>query len=223
MKTSRSRDIVIKGLLDSIMQGEIKPGDKLPSTENLAKTMGTSTLSAREALKNLESIGLVEIIHGRGMFMTRGLPVIEELLEARKAIESYNAMLAAKSIGKNELKALGELLEEMERAKTAGEADAFSEMDIAFHRLIGKAAGNRILLKTLVNIDGLFRYQQFAMNRLPDIIGNVTSRHREIYEALRKRDGGAASRLMTQHISEVVEYWKRHFTHPAIPNPGKAR
>ena len=94
MKIVRSSDVVIKNLLDLIMKGEIGPGDKLPSIEHLAKQMGTSIISAREAVQNLASIGLIEISHGRGTFMTEGAPVMEELFEARKVVESYSAMAA---------------------------------------------------------------------------------------------------------------------------------
>jgi len=68
MKTIRSSDVVMF-LLDLIMKGEIKPGGKLPSTGNLAKKIGTSFISAREAVQNLSAVGLVEIGHGRGIFM----------------------------------------------------------------------------------------------------------------------------------------------------------
>jgi GntR family transcriptional repressor for pyruvate dehydrogenase complex len=61
MKTMRSSDVVIKFLLDLIMKSEVKLGDKLPSIENLAKQIGTSVISAREAVQNLSAVGLVEI------------------------------------------------------------------------------------------------------------------------------------------------------------------
>ena len=68
MKIIRSSDVVIEFVLDLIIKGEVKPGDKLPSTENLARKIGTSVLSTREAVQNLASVGLVEISHGRGIF-----------------------------------------------------------------------------------------------------------------------------------------------------------
>ena len=72
MKPTKSSDVIIKVLLDLIMKGEIRPGDKVPSAENLAKNTGTSVISAREAVQNLAGIGLVEIMHGRGIFLTEG-------------------------------------------------------------------------------------------------------------------------------------------------------
>lgn len=210
MKTTRSSDVVIKSLLDLIMKGEIMPGDKLPSTENLAKQTGTSVISAREALQNLASIGLVEISHGRGIFLTEGTPVMEELLEARKVIESNTAMMAARNIDSEGLDYIENLLQKMEKSIKGGDFAAFSDMDYEFHLSIGKAAGNRILLKILENIKELLRYQLTTINRLPNVIKTSSLRHREIFDAMKKGDPDLAGSIMTQHITEVIESWKQN-------------
>lgn len=210
MKIIRSSGVVIKNLLDLIMKGEIKPGDKLPSTENLAKKMGTSVISTREAVQNLEIIGLVKISHGRGIFMTEGVPVIEELFEARKIIESYNATMAARNIDPDGLKNIEDLLKQMDKNIENGDIDSFSEKDYEFHLSIGKAAGNRILLKTLENIKDLLRYQQSIINRLPNIIRCSSLRHKEIFKAIKKGDPDSAGSIMTKHITEVIESWKKN-------------
>ncbi len=210
MKTTRSSDVVIKSLLDLIMKGDILPGDKLPSTENLAKQTGTSVISAREALQNLASIGLVEISHGRGIFLTEGTPVMEELLEARKVIESNTAMMAARNIDSDGLDYVEKLLQQMEKSIKSGDFAAFSDMDYEFHLSVGKAAGNRILLKILENIKELLRYQLTTINRLPNIIKTSSVRHREIFDAMKKGDPDLAGSIMTQHITEVIEFWKQN-------------
>jgi GntR family transcriptional regulator, transcriptional repressor for pyruvate dehydrogenase complex len=222
MKITRSSDVVIKFLLDLIMEGEVKPGDKLPSTENLAKKIGTSVISAREAVQNLSAVGLVEISHGRGIFMTEGAPVIEELFDARKIIESHNAMMAAQNIEPDGLKNLEDLLTEMDKDIERGDIDSFSEMDYEFHLSIGKAAGNRILLKVLENIKDLLRYQQSTINSLPDIIQSSSVRHREIFDAIKTGDPDLAGQVMTKHITEVIESWKKYVS-PIQEKKGKNR
>jgi GntR family transcriptional regulator, transcriptional repressor for pyruvate dehydrogenase complex len=210
MKIVRSSDVVIKNLLDLIMKGEIGPGDKLPSIEHLAKQMGTSIISAREAVQNLAAIGLIEISHGRGTFMTEGAPVMEELFEARKVVESYSAMAAAARAPEPESLAYMErLLDEMNEAIKDKEIERYSELDYEFHLAIGKAAGNRILFKTLENIKGLLRYQQFTINRLPNIIKISLQRHKEIFEAIKARNPQTAEASMTLHITEVIDSWKK--------------
>jgi GntR family transcriptional repressor for pyruvate dehydrogenase complex len=212
MKTIKSRDLVIKNLLSQIMKGAIKPGDKLPATEHLAKEMGTSILSAREAIQSLSAIGLVEISHGRGIFLTQGTPVIEELLEARKIIESYNAAMAAQNIAPDPLKRIENILDRMDREMETGDMESFSESDYEFHHAIGQAAGNRILFKTLENIKDLLRYQQSMINQLPHIIRRSAVRHRDIFNAIKRRDARAAGAAMTGHIVDVIDYWKEHYS-----------
>jgi len=167
MIITKSSDLVIRNLLDLAVKGRIRPGDKLPSTRSLAKQMGVSIVSAREAVQSLATIGLLEISHGRGIFLTEGAPVIEELLEARKVIESYNAMMAARNDDDSALALMKDLLEEMNKNIESGDIDAYSEADYEFHLLIGKAACNRILFKTLENVKDLLRYQQSVINRAP--------------------------------------------------------
>ena len=209
MKPIKSSDVIIKVLLDLIMKGEIRPGDKVPSAENLAKNTGTSVISAREAVQNLAGIGLVEIVHGRGIFLTEGAPVIEELLEARKVIESSTVIMAARNLNPESLEEMERLLEKMEASLAAGDTELFSELDYQFHFFLGKASGNRILLKTLENIKELLRYQQATINRLPDIIHISALRHREIFNAIKQGNPELAGVIMDKHISEVIHTWKK--------------
>jgi len=144
--------------------------------------------------------------------MTEGAPVIEELLEARKIIESHNAMMAAQYIDVGSLKKIEDLLAEMDEDIKRGDIDSFSEMDYEFHLSIGKAAGNRILLKVLENIKDLLRYRQSTINSLPNIIRSSSLRHREILGAIRTGDSNLAAQVMTKHIKEVIEAWKKHMS-----------
>ncbi|MHB8909470.1 MAG: FadR/GntR family transcriptional regulator [Syntrophales bacterium] len=209
MKPVRICDVVIKYLLDSIMRGEIPLGGKLPSTENLAKLTGTSIISAREAMKNLAWTGIVEICHGRGMFLTEGLPIMEDLLEARMVIESNSALKAAGKLDGAAQEKIEQMLQRMEEHSKEGDVEGFSEMDYEFHIYISKLAGSRILSRSLENIKELLYYQQSSINRLrPGIIKQSLIRHRELFAALKDGDAPLAASTMTQHIAEVIEFWK---------------
>jgi GntR family transcriptional repressor for pyruvate dehydrogenase complex len=205
----KASDVVIKYLLEGIVSGNLKPGDKLPSAESQAKLCGTSVLSTREALQSLATIGIIEISHGRGMFVTGGIPVIEDLLEARRVLESHNAMMAAKNLNALDIQALENLLKGMDEDLRTGDVEAFSEKDMEFHYTLGKASGNRILFKTLINIRNLLHYQMLTINRLPTVIERSSKRHWEIFKAIRKRDPELAGSLMSKHITEVIKTWKK--------------
>ncbi|MBP7527661.1 MAG: FadR family transcriptional regulator, partial [Syntrophorhabdaceae bacterium] len=75
----KTSDLVLNNLFDLIMKNEVKPGDKLLPAESMAKEFKISVASTREAVQSLATMGLVDIIHGRGIFLTEGRPIIEEL------------------------------------------------------------------------------------------------------------------------------------------------
>ncbi|MCX6260612.1 MAG: FCD domain-containing protein [Bacteroidia bacterium] len=203
-------DIVIRNLLDMIVSGTVKPGDKIPSTERIAKNTGTSVISAREAIQNLATIGIVEIQHGRGIFISNGGPVIKELLEARKVIESYNASMAAQHITDVRLKELEALLNLMDEDFKRMDIESYSRRDYEFHILIGKASENRILLKTLENIRGLVNYQLLAINKVPGNMEKSSALHWELFRAIANKNSKHASSIMDQHIDHAINAWKTY-------------
>lgn len=204
-------DIVARSLIESIIKGTFLPGDKLPSLDKIAKQNGTSVISAREAVQNLESLGLLEICHGKGIFVTEGLPIIEDLLEARRTLESYFAKTTAASCSAETLLKLEALIKGMDQDLAAGDTESFSAKDMEFHYTVAKAAGNRILFKTLFNIKNLLRYQLFTVNRRPNIIPRSANRHTEVFNAIKNKDPEKAHAWMWQHMSETIDTWKEHF------------
>jgi GntR family transcriptional repressor for pyruvate dehydrogenase complex len=202
--------LVVKKLLDLIVKGTVKPGDKLPSTDRIARETGTSIISAREAIKNLATIGVIEIRHGRGIFILNGRPVIEELLEARKVIECYNAMMAAQHADPQMLKDLEKLLVTMDEDIRRGDAESYSGKDYNFHLSLGMGSGNRILLKTLENIRSLLQYLLLAINRVPGNLEKSSLLHWGLFTAISNKDSGSASSIMAQHIDDATTAWKKY-------------
>jgi len=205
----KTPDVIAKHLVNAIGRGELGPGDRLPTLVQLASTTGTSVLSVREAIASLAAIGLVEVRHGKGVFLTRGAPIVEDLLEARRALESAFALRAAESRSRDLLQRLGALVGEMERHRRGGDTEAYSEADLAFHYAIAEASGNRILVRTLVNVRNLLRWQLFTVNRLPGSIERTHARHREILRAIRDGDGEGARMAMWSHLTELIARWQR--------------
>jgi GntR family transcriptional repressor for pyruvate dehydrogenase complex len=210
----KAGDIIIKNLIDAIVKDELAPGDKLPSMENLSKKSETSVLSVREAVQSLANLGILEICHGKGVFVTDGAPVIEELLEARRTLESYFAMTAAQNCSAEIVHTIESLLKDMDKSLAAGDIESYSEKDIEFHYAIAKAARNRILFKTLSNIRNLLQYQLFIVNRVPNIIQRSSVRHWEVFKAIQKKEPERARTWMWQHITETIETWKQEVAPP---------
>ena len=138
---------VFEALQADIREGRWAPGERLPSITQLAKDFHVGTGSIREALQSLQSIGLVSIEHGRGVFVTRSRPAMDPssqfedlgagqmvaLAETRRILEPELAALAAERGTNAELAAIEALARQMEdEARRGGD---FAELDVEFHRL----------------------------------------------------------------------------------------
>jgi GntR family transcriptional repressor for pyruvate dehydrogenase complex len=195
--------------LDQIFRGKIRPGDKLPSAESMSRKTGVSIISAREGLKNLEAIGLVKILHGKGIFVTDGGPVIEEMLEARKTLECHNVEMATRKITDKDLGGLEYLIGLMDESIRIGDIRSFSEIDHEFHMMIGKVSGNRFLFKLFETTKNLLFYQQTMVNRYPGNPEVAIRHHKRIFEALKQGDAASARAAMSEHLDEALRVFKK--------------
>jgi DNA-binding FadR family transcriptional regulator len=202
-------DLVTHYILDLIFRGKATPGDKLPSAENISKQTGVSIISAREALKNLEAIGLVKITHGKGIHVTEGGPILEEMLQARKMLECHNAETAALKVCEKDLRNLRNLITDMDADLAADDTRSFSERDHEFHMIIARVSGNRFLLKAFENTKNILFYQQSLVNKYPGNPEISTRQHKEIVAALAKRDAVSARLFMSEHLDEALRILKK--------------
>src|SRR4051812_16702118 len=186
-------------------QGEFKPGARLPAERDLAKQMGVSRPSVREALIALEVEGWVEVRTGSGVFVldrakpngieTRKVPENEwgplEIIRARRVIEGELASLAAAHGKRKDFDAIREAISLMQEDTERGIAPTSG--DRAFHTAIAQAAGNAVLVDTVRTFWDARRGPLFE--RLGDYFENVPSwrtaigEHEAILEAIRAHDG----------------------------------
>ena len=217
IKKEKLNDVIIRRLI-KLIQDDLEYGDKLPSENELLQLLNIGRSSLREALRSVETMGLIEVRAGAGSFVTKtrgsfyrkslefGLfdydHSLEDIIEARRIIE----VAIIDSVVVN---VTNEQLEEMERAvKTMEEVvppdlERMLEADVHFHELLNAATGNTILhelLGLVYNIAGKVRNEYFES---PQDYSNSARYHRSILEALKKRDQGAARMAMTDHMNWV--------------------
>src|SRR3954469_19135641 len=167
---SRLHRTLLEALVADIVGGALAAGQRLPTEKELAQRFGVSRGVAREGLRSLEERGLVTVKHGSGatvlpatewdMFNPdviaaalsgdRGPQLLGDYLECRRLLEIEAAGLAAERATREQLVALSEALERMTAAavQTTGAPsaeDRFHDADIAFHRAVIQATGNRAL------------------------------------------------------------------------------
>jgi DNA-binding FadR family transcriptional regulator len=202
-----------------IGKGEYGPGARLPAERDLAKQLGVSRPSVREALIALEVEGLVEVRTGSGVFVLGGknrriatLPKAAandwgplELIRARRVIEGEIAALAAREAKRQHLTAIRAAIAQMREDTERGIAPTAA--DRAFHMAIAEAAGNAVLLDTVKTFWNARRGPLFE--RLGDWFENAPSwrtaigEHESIEAALRAHDPEAARAAMQAHLDKA--------------------
>jgi GntR family transcriptional repressor for pyruvate dehydrogenase complex len=221
-------DEAISQLRQMIQSGELPPGSRLPSENQLSLQMGVSRSGIREAVKVLESARVLVVKRGDGTYVTSLAPklllegvgfavemlqgdTLLEVMEVRRLLEPAATGLAALRISDGQLSELAELLQQMQ--EQADDAEALMQADMAFHRLVIASTGNETLTSLL---DGLSGRTVRARVWRGVIEGNVTQvtidEHRAIYLALLARDPSLATAAAHLHVN-TSESWLRGRLH----------
>ena len=213
----------IAGQLRSLIaQGEFASGSRLPAERDLAKHLGVSRPSVREALIALEVEGLVEVRIGSGIYVRptpkrvngHGADGHEdagaewgplELMKARELVEGEVAALAARNARKPQIQVMADALARMRAQAEAGQVPR--EGDEAFHAAVAGACGNDVLRDTVVAYWQERGKPLFA--RLGDYFENPASwnaalvEHQAVLDAIRAHDPTAARAAMHQHLKRA--------------------
>lgn len=218
-------------LIGDIVCGSPPPGEMLPREADLATQFSVSRGVARECIRGLEERGLVAVKHGRGATVTedvhwdvfnpdvlgalldspRGTEVLREYLECRKILEIEAAGLAAERASGEALTTLAETLGQMtssaERARTNRAAeDFYHEADIAFHRAVIFATGNKALGRMTEPIHRAFADARRPLARPQHRIERSLPEHKRILAGIADRDAGEARAAMRAHLLTVEAY-----------------
>ncbi|HEX9109419.1 MAG TPA: FadR/GntR family transcriptional regulator [Longimicrobiales bacterium] len=200
-----------------IQEGEYQKGDRLPSIMEMARTFGVGHPTVREALKKLQTVGVVQIRHGSGVYVSRADHVLVvaapdftggvtkklllDLVEARLIMETQSAALAAQHAAPEHLAEMRRLLD------TAGanlqDDDLLNSVNMAYHREIAQASGNAVLAQLLEVLRDLFADEQRVILGMTDSRERDHEEHVQILEAMEKHDDCLASELMRQHLEGV--------------------
>ena len=204
---------LVRRMKSWFVRGLIKPGESLPPERELASMLGVSRASVRQALKVLQVIGVLDLRHGSGNYVTKDAESIlrqptdlliplrglsfAELFEARRAIESEAAACAAARSSAADLEPLRRELEHMRH--NLSNPVAYYRHDVAFHRAIALASGNSVFTWFLELVSKVLSEAWLARAKE----GHQTetfSEHEAIFAAIEARNPDEARNAMLRHL-----------------------
>jgi DNA-binding GntR family transcriptional regulator len=209
------REQVKEALLQRIVSGELKPGERLVETR-IAHELGTSQAPVREALRDLEQLRLVESEPFRGA-RVRGFGE-EELVEVypvRAALEELAAKEATRRLD-GDVRALEREVQAMRAAAKRGDTGALVRHDIEFHRRIVEAAGNQVLEQCWksLGVEGRITITLYGTFVEAE---EAAERHVPILEAIRSRKPAAAGREARKHVEQFARIAQGRPRRPGNP------
>src|SRR5215210_3705148 len=207
---------IVERIHDHVVHAGLRPGDRLPPERELAARLGVSRASVSQALVALEVLGMVDVRHGDGAVLLAPASRLHliaalrahqdrlpEVIEARDALEGRLAGLAAERRTDDDLAAIDGALDAMEADISSGGRGVAG--DELFHAAVTRAGHSALLARLMEEISELVRETRLESLGQPGRPQASLASHREIAEAIRRRDPAAATRAMHAHITLVSD------------------
>lgn len=220
----RSRvDEVVDGLFADIVARRLVADQSLPSENDLGERFDVSRVTVREAVKVLQTRGIVRVESGRGSFVQplsrwTSLSAVlaatsadgdssaaEQLIELRRIFETGAAALAARRVRPDEIEAISADLETMRSAHASDDLASFVAADLSFHDRILAASRNPFLTVMFAPLTEVLSERRAQTSRVRVIQQNAIAEHAHVLEALRGGDPDAARRAMDRHMQQTLD------------------
>jgi DNA-binding GntR family transcriptional regulator len=195
-------ELAARTLREAIQGGQIQPGTRLVLQE-LSADLGMSYTPIREALRQLQSEGLVSYRAHYGTIVTEySRERAEEIYRLRAVLEPLAASLAAAHASDSQLAGIEGALAKLTEAIAEGRLDDVPELNAILHRLITAAAGSEILSDFVERLWNGVPYQAISLRGR---VATSAEEHQRIVDALSRRDGSAAAEEVRRHIANGAE------------------
>jgi DNA-binding FadR family transcriptional regulator len=219
IKKTRIAEEVADRIRVLMLDGTFPPGEPLPSERHMAERFGVSRGSIRDALRTLETIGLLETRHGQGTFphelsvdrlvaplasvMAYRSDLQDELLDVRRMFEPAVARAAALRATDEDLADLQRILDTQRQKLKTGQS-AIVE-DTAFHAVLARSTRNRVVMSIMATLNDLLVESRTQSLRQRGRPARSMDGHEAVVAALRRRDEEGASQAMYNHIDQIAD------------------
>ncbi|MFW6269335.1 MAG: FadR/GntR family transcriptional regulator [Bacillota bacterium] len=214
---------VLNRIKEALINGELKPGEKLPSEQKFSEKMNIGRSTVREAIKMLEALGVVDIRRGDGTYIVESLdarsinPLIfslilqtgdpKGLVELRYMVETGFVKLAIQKITNKDLEKIENVLNEHKAAVKKGEKENLGKLELKFHYTILETVRNPFVIELGRTILELFKSSISKVTKtVPE---RAVQDHERIFAAIKKRDPELADKA----VKKSFEVWKKHLTY----------
>ena len=209
---------IVEDVCAALFDKRLAPGDFLGTEKDIAERAGASRIVARDALRTLQALGVVEIKVGAGggariaegnpRLFSEALAVqlslagisVREMMDAQRAIETTAAELAAENADPEDVDTLRALLAEHEAVIEDGAA--YTRSCMRFHLAIAEASKNRVLIAQLLSLQHVSWPAENRTLTMP-VARHILEVHRALADVIESRDAAAARRLMDDHVKMI--------------------
>jgi DNA-binding GntR family transcriptional regulator len=191
-------------LRESIIFGELKPGTQLKQ-DDIAEKFGCSPAPVREALRDLESEGLVEHFHNRGVFVTNisNQEIVEVLLPIRLVLEKYALRNAAEKFTPGIVDNLNEQIEIMRIGAKKEDIRIVTEADVKFHVITMEVASSNQTLQLWKSVLSRIRLEFYRIGPSPSLVEQAKE-HKKLLDAILQNDAKILDKALEEHIIASV-------------------
>lgn len=217
---TRVSEHAYRQVLRLLENGQLKPGDRLPSERELVEKLGVSRNSVREALRMLETAGIVKVTQGRATYITSTARVsgpqdfwarwltanqsqVLDLLDLREALELKCVAWAAQRATAADIERIVAAHAALLLLVDSGEAEAMAQADLEFHAAIGAAVHNPLFVSLVPGILEALHHSRVAIFGLAGRATESCREHAAIVRAIEAADPEAATQAMQQHMQST--------------------
>ena len=211
------REELIESIKDTILSGKLRPGDRIVETQ-WAKTLGISQSPVRDALRTLESMGLVRTVPYQGTYVSE--ITFQDLIDAhsiRGKIEELAVHYAITRITDDELARMRTLLSDMEEAGRQNDLNRYVHIDTEFHETIVAASQKTMLIRLFEQLN-VYEWTYYGTRSSALDLVQLAKRHQSIYDAVAARDEEKAKELVVVHLQELIEMIQKNLAEKILIN-----
>ena len=192
------RDVVFENLRGAIVEGRLKPGERLMEVQ-LAEQLGVS--------RKLELEGLVVMLPRKGAYVANmSLKDLIDVLEIRASLEGLAASLAAERITDEDIKKLESIVEEFKDGINESNVEALLRKDVEFHECIFKSTNNKKLHQLINSLwEQVYRFRVTYISDYDSTV-NIIEEHKMILDAIKRRDSKLAKKYAMEHIQKAENF-----------------